>query len=200
MSLPIFPRHILPSSLQFKIVPNSVVNTGPSRVSEVWTRPGSYWTFTGTWSGIRYAAGRELDVFIDALDGSAGEFMMWDSTHTQLGDWNGTVVVDVGEQTGTALLIRGAIANTLIAPAGDRFQLDNFLYKLTEDAVADANGECTLRFRPQLLSIPTDGTELLTADPMCKMMLPDNQQGLNFASRKLVLKNFSIAGFTSIRA
>jgi len=199
MSLPIFPRHILPSSLQFKIIPNSVVNTGPTRVSEVWNRPGAYWVFSGTWSRVRYTEGRALSNFIDALDGSAGEFMMWDSTHTQLGDWNGTIVVDGSTQSGTALTIRGAVPNTLIAPAGDRFQLDSYLYKLVEDAVADQDGECTLRFRPQLFTVPTDGTALVVNDPMNKMMLPDNQQGLSFANRKLVLTDFSINGFTSIR-
>ncbi|MBA73521.1 MAG: hypothetical protein CMO73_12705 [Verrucomicrobiales bacterium] len=200
MSLPIFPRHILPSSLQFKIVPNSSVSTGPGRTSEVWTRPGAYWTFSGSWSKVRYAQGRELSNFIDALDGSRGEFMMWDSTHTQLGDWAGNIVVDGNDQSGTVLKIKNAIPNALIAPAGDRFQLDNYLYKLLEDAVADNLGECTLRFRPQLLSIPISGTGLVVNDPMNKMMLPDNQQGPSFAQRKLVLNDFSISGYTSIRA
>lgn len=200
MSIPIFPRHILPSSLQFKIIPNSKVNTGPTRVSEVWQRPGAYWVFSGNWSRIRYQHARELSNFIDALDGSFGEFMMWDSTHTQLGDWAGSLVVDGNGQSGTVLNIRGAVPNSLIAPAGDRFQLDNYLYKLIEDAVADSAGECTLRIRPQLLSVPTNGTSLIVDDPMNKMMLPDNQQGLSFANRKLVLKDFSINGFTSIRS
>ncbi|GEA06228.1 hypothetical protein KUL42_09890 [Alteromonas sp. KUL42] len=199
MSIPIFPRYILPSSLQFKIIPNSMVNSSPGRVSEVWTRPGAYWVFSGTWSRIRYADGRVLSNFIDALDGSAGEFMMWDSTHTQLGSWAGTIVTDGTNQSGTVLSIRGAVPNTLIAPAGDRFQLDNYLYKLVEDAVADQNGECTLRIRPQLFTVPTDGTGLVVNDPMNKMMLPDNQQGLSFANRKLVIQDFGINGFTSIR-
>ncbi len=200
MSLPIFPRHILPTSLQFKIVPNSRVSTGLGRTSEVWTLPGSYWTFSGHWSKVRYEQGRELSNFIDALDGSAGEFLMWDSTHTQLGNWSGSIVVDGNDQSGTVLQIRNATPNTLIAPAGDRFQLDNYLYKLIEDAVADSNGRCTLRIRRQLLSIPTDGAGLIANDPMNKMMLPDNNQGPSFAQRKLVLNDFSISGYTSIRA
>lgn len=200
MSLPIFPRHILPSSLQFKIVPNSSVSTGLGRTSEVWSRPGAYWTFSGTWSRVRYTQARELSNFIDALDGSRGEFMMWDSTHSQLGDWGGNVLVDGSSQSGTVLKIRNAVPNSLIAPAGDRFQLDNYLYKLIEDAVADNFGKCTLRIRPQLLSIPVNGTRLVVDDPMNKMMLPDNQQGPDFSQRKLVLSDFTIGGYTSIRA
>ena len=199
MSIPIFPTHILPSSLNFRILANSTVKRAQNNMSEVWKRPGAIWTFSGTWSRIRYAAGRELSDFIDDLDGSAGQFMMWDSTHSQLGNWAGSLLVDGANQTGEILTIRGAVPNTLIAPAGDRFQLDNYLYKLMDDAVADGTGSCTLRFKPQLFQVPTDGTGLVTTNPMCKMMLTDNNQGPSFANRKLVLRDFSISGYTSIR-
>lgn len=198
-SIPVFPRHILPGSLKFRIQPNSHVTTGPNRMSEVWVRPGAIWTFSATFTKIRYAPARELDTFIDSLDGSAGQFMMWDSTHRQLGEWGGTPVVNGNNQSGTVLTIRNAEPNSLIAPAGDRFQLDNYLYKLMEDAVADSSGNCTLRFRPQLFTEPTDGTSLIVTDPMCKMMLPDNAQGPNFSSRKLILTDFTISGYTSLR-
>ena len=199
MTLPVFPRHILPTRLTFKIVPNSKTVTSVNRMSEVWTRPGAYWVFQGSWSRIRYAVSRELDVFIDSLDGSAGEFMMWDSTHTQLGDWGGSIVVHGSDQSGTILQIRGATPNALIAPAGDRFQLDNYLYKLMVDAIADSNGMCTLNIRPQLFKVPLDGELLISDDPMCKMMLPDNNQGLSFAERKLVISDFTLSGYTSNR-
>ncbi|MBU2979003.1 hypothetical protein [Alteromonas sp. C1M14] len=199
MTIPIFPQHILPSSLNFRIVANSTVARSQNNMSEVWKRPGAIWTFSGTWSRIKYTYGRELGVFIDDLDGSAGQFMMWDSTHKQLGAWSGTLRVDGDDQTGEILSIRGAVPNALIAPAGDRFQLDNYLYKLMEDAVADGDGNCTLRFKPQLFLTPTDSTEIITTNPMCKMMLSDNDQGPSFASRKIILQDFSISGFTSIR-
>lgn len=199
MTYPVFPTDILPSRLEFKLMPNSQVSQGINRMVEVWTRPGTIWTMNGTWSGVRYAKARSLDVFTDELGGSGGEFMMWDSTHTQLGDWTGSIVVDGDDQTGTLLSIRGATPNALIAPKGDRFQLDYYLYKLMEDAVADANGQCQLRFNPQLFVVPADGTGLISDNPMCKMMLPDNNQGPSFASRKLVVRDFSYSAFTSIR-
>ena len=199
MTIPVFPTDIIPSRFRFRLLPNTQVTQGINRVSEVWVRPGTLWMMDGTWSNIRYQKARDLSTFIDDLNGSAGEFMMWDSTHTQLGNWGGNIVVDGNDQSGTVLNIRDAVPNALIAPKGDRFQLDNYLYKLMEDAVADAFGNCTLRFRPQLVVTPISGTGLITANPMCKMMLPDNKQGPDFASRKLVVQDFSISAYTSMR-
>jgi hypothetical protein len=199
MSLPIFPTHILPTALKFRLVPHSGYSQAPNRMVEVWRKPSAYWTFNGQWSRVRYAAARELRVFIDNLEGSAYAFLMWDSTHTQLGNWGGTVRVDGSNQTGTLLHIDGATPNALIAPAGDRFQLDDYLYSLKVDAVADANGECDLLINPQLMTIPADNTLLVHDNPMCKMMLTDDNQGPDFSKRSLVVTDFSIAGFMSMR-
>jgi hypothetical protein len=199
MSLPIFPTHILPSALKFRLVPHSGYSQAPNRMVEVWQKPSAYWEFSGQWSRVRYTPAREARVFIDNLEGSAYEFLMWDSTHTQLGNWGGTVRVDGINQTGTLLHIDGATPHAMIAPAGDRFQLDDYLYSLRVDAVADANGECDLLINPQLMTLPTDNTVLIHDNPMCKMMLPDDKQGPDFSKRSLVVTNFSIAGFMSMR-
>jgi hypothetical protein len=200
MSIETFPVDILPTSLSFKLMPNSGFNKANNNMVEVWTRQGAYWMFTANFSRVRYANARRIRNLIDSLDGSVGEFMMWDSTHTQLGNWAGTIKVKGGSQTGTALDVDGATPSAVIAPRGDRFQLGEYLYVLTEDAVADASGACELRFLPQLMSIPSDNELLISTNPMCKMMLPDNNQGPDFASRSLVLTDFSVKGFMSMRS
>lgn len=200
MSLPVFPRDILPTELRFRLMPNSGFNKAKNNVAEVWKHPGAYWMFSGQWNNARYSNARRLDNFIAKLEGSAGEFMMWDSTHQQLGDWNGVLVVDGANQSGTQLLIRGAVPNELIAPEGDRFQANNYLYRLAQDAVADSSGRCTLSIYPQIITVLNDGEPLITDDPMCKMMLQDNNQGLDTTRRRLVISNFSLGGFMSVRS
>lgn len=199
MTIETFPL-ILPSELDFKPVPNSHSSLSSNNYSEVWAHPGGIWTFNATWRNIRYANARVLNNFLLNLDGQAGQFKMWDSTHSQLGSWGGTVVVDGNDQTGRLLSIRGATPSTLIAPAGDRFEINDYLYQLTQDAVADGTGRCDLRFWPELIVIPADGTALITTNPTNKMMLQDNNQGPSFARRKLNVRDFSIAGYTSKRA
>ena len=200
MSLPVFPVDTLPTSLSFKLVPHSGFAQSPNRMVEVWRKPSAYWTFDGYWSGVRYAKARILNNFIDALEGSYGEFLMWDSTHKQLGNWGPTITVRSNNQTGQMLEIQGATPNSLIAPAGDRFQLDNYLYKLKVDAIADSFGHCDLLFSPQLMQIPVVGAPLITTNPMCKMMLKDDNQGPGFSNRSLVVTDFNIAGFMSMRS
>ena len=199
MTIATFPTDILPASLDFRLVPHSGYQQSANRMVETWRKPSAYWTFDGSWSRVRYLKARELRNFIDLLEGSVGEFMMWDSTHKQLGNWGVGVRVFGDNQTGRTLRIQGATPNTLIAPAGDRFQLDYYLYKLMVDAVADSNGQCDLVISPQLMQIPAINTPLITSNPMCKMMLPDDNQGPRFSKRKLVVTDFSISGFMSMR-
>lgn len=199
MTIATFPTDILPASLDFRLVPHSGYHQSTNRMVETWRKPSAYWTFSGSWSRVRYLKARELRNFIDLLEGSSGEFMMWDSTHTQLGNWGPSIRVFGGDQTGRTLTIYGATPHSLIAPAGDRFQLDGYLYKLMVDAVADAQGECTLNISPQLMQIPVNDTPLITTNPMCKMMLPDDDQGPRFSKRTIVVTDFSISGFMSMR-
>ena len=199
MAIETFPL-ILPSELEFRPVYNVQVALSDNNYSEVWAHPGGYWSFNGTWRNVRYAQARDLLAFLLNLDGPAGEFKMWDSTHTQFGDWAGSIVVDGDNQTGRLLSVRGATPGALIAPKSDRFEVDDYMYQLREDAVADAQGKCDLRFWPELIVSPADGAGLITTNPMNKMMLRDNNQGPSFARRKLVVRDFNIAGYTSKRA
>jgi hypothetical protein len=50
------------------------------------------------------------------------------------------------------------------------------------------------------MTVPSDNTALIHVNPMCKMMLQDDNQGPRMSQRSLVVTDFSIAGFMSMRA
>lgn len=150
-----------------------------------------YWEGELKYENLNPVQTREMRVWINNQRGGAGEFYFRDITHTQQGAWGGSIVVDGANQDGIALNVRGAIPNQLIAPAGDRFQLGEHLYELTQDITADGAGQAQLNFLPDIRIIPTDGQTIISTDPACKCMLYPNQKAPQGTTRKHLVSSFS---------
>lgn len=164
-----------PSQVNFALSSLSDTSSNPFNPSEKVSEQEEYWVGEHTVERMDEVQVRAMNQFIIKQRGPAGSFWYRDVRHKQLGTWNGSLVVDGINQDGIALSVRGGAFSQLIAPAGDRFQLGDYLYELIEDAVTNGSGRCELSFLPDLRVIPTDGQSLIVNDPLCKCRLLPKQ-------------------------
>lgn len=188
-----------PYGLSWDLQPLAPVQENPFNASVQVGEPTELWRGELDYRNLSMAEVRLLATMLRRLRGPAGEFWFSDVTYTRQGNWGGTIVVDGNNQDGTALAIRGATPNQLIAPAGDRFQLGDHLYELMADATANGSGRCTLSFLPDIRVIPTDGTALQTTSPRCKCMLMPDQELPGVTTKRSRLSSYKFKFRESVR-
>ncbi|EKE75183.1 hypothetical protein B3C1_07901 [Gallaecimonas xiamenensis 3-C-1] len=155
--------------------------------------PGAYWEASLAFDNLNKARATELDVLLLKLAGMANRLWLWDHAFAMPnGLAGGTPVVDGGPQTGKSLAIRGCAASQLFLVAGDYFQLGSQLFRMTEDATADASGRTTLVFESSIRNAATDGATIVTTKPKALMMLADDNQAPRRSGRRLVLSSFTL--------
>jgi hypothetical protein len=158
-----------------------------------------YWDGELEYRNLDATQQRDMRNFIIKKRGTAGEFWFVDYAHSNLGTWAGTPVVDGAGQDGTILAVKGLNANVTVGLYGDRFQLGDYLYELTSDAVTSGTGRVTLEFLPDLRVVPADNATLNVTNPRCKCMLQPNQTPPQATSKKALLSSFKFKFRESLR-
>jgi hypothetical protein len=109
--------------------------------------------------------------FLMSLKGKLGTFLLGDPLKaTASGFLGGTPVVDLANQTGDVLNIRGATANiTNWLRAGDYIQLgtnnSSRLYRVLNNVNTNATGRASIDIWPNLRSSPADAQSVITSNP-----------------------------------
>jgi len=113
--------------------------------------------------------------FLAGLRGSYGSFYWGPSV---AGDPSGAMASDGGspliKDAGAALAVGDTVltvdgftagAVTGFAKTGDWFEVDDYLYRLTEDSNKNASGEVTFTFQPPLKTAPADNAPVTVTSP-----------------------------------
>jgi len=76
----------------------------------------------------------------------------------------------------TVLTVDGFTAGAVtgFAKSGDWFEVDYYLYRLTEDANKNASGEVTFTFQPPLKTAPADNAPVTVTNPQGVFRLKSN--------------------------
>ncbi|QPG06564.1 hypothetical protein IT774_05165 [Salinimonas marina] len=188
-----------PSRSGFRVVPMAQITYNPfNNVETVYEEPGEKWEADLEWFFLTQAESRDFRTFLNKHV-NYGRFYLRDSAHENLGSWGGTIQVDGANQDGRILAIKNATASKAIAPAGDRFTLDGFLYELTEDATANSSGKATLKFTPELRTRPVSGTALIKSDPYGTFMLKTPASIPTFSRTRLGARDMSLSFVEALR-
>lgn len=179
-----------PAAIKFSLMSMSSMKENPFNPRVEVFEGDEYWSGEMTFKNLNPIQTRAMRSFINQCRGTAGQFWVDDVSHTQIGNWSGSIVVDGDNQDGIELSIKGAEANESIAPMGDRFQLGEHLYELTHDVAADSTGRAVLRFLPDIRIIPNDGQALITESPKCKCLLTPNQTPAQGTATKKLLSEY----------
>lgn len=139
---------------------------------------------TLTWKLTRVES-FDLEAFLWECDGPAGRFYLGIHPRaTPRGNPLGVPVVDGAANSGGSLASRGWTPNAAgVLLRGDYIGVNNELKMLRADANADADGKLTLSIKPNLRTVPADGTPIVTAAPKGIFRLLDDNQ-VKFAYRK----------------
>ncbi|MGE0206043.1 MAG: hypothetical protein AB7E70_20930 [Hyphomicrobiaceae bacterium] len=114
--------------------------------------------------------------FLVNLNGRGGRFYGYDpDCRTPRGTWAGSPVVNGSNQGGASLILDGFTAGATVR-AGDYFQVGTELKMVTADGTADGSGNLTVSFKPVLRGPPADDAAIVSTNPVCIMMLADDEQ------------------------
>lgn len=106
--------------------------------------------------------------FHDYISGRAAgnfQFLSWVSAAR-------CVLVNGASQTGNKLIVDGLPASTLgVARAGDLFEVNGELKRLTADLNSDGSGNGYMIFEPSLRTAPANNAPIIFRSPMGKFML-----------------------------
>jgi hypothetical protein len=90
------------------------------------------------------------------------------------------------------VLISGAPQRSFPLYAGDNVQLGNFLYRLTEDAVADGLGRAYLRMNRGLLEVVNHGSSMVTRNARTPMRLVDDDQTRRSIDAQRLVREYTL--------
>lgn len=191
---PVFSNQFYPSNSDAYVVSNSEMDisslNGSQRISE---NPGEGWEVNYKFGVMYPADAREVKGLLQRLRGYRHAVRLLDTTYSHIGPWGAGIQVDGAGQYGLSLNIKGAPANTTIAYATDRFRLDQ-LHELTEDAVTDSNGKCTLKLANEVRELTVDEQAIVTdLDQLfvtCRWADPD--QIRQFKGRARLYRNITL--------
>jgi hypothetical protein len=126
--------------------------------------------------------------FYDYISGrSAGnfQFLSWVSAAR-------CALVNGASQTGGALIIDGLPTSTNgLARAGDWFEVNGELKRLTADLNSDGSGNGFLMFEPTLRSSPADNTPVIFRSPMGRFLIA--QESTSWGTRPGILSDIELS-------
>lgn len=124
------------------------------------------------------AQAAEYVAFLTNLGGMSGRFFGYDPiSRTPRGNMSGsTLLVNGASQVGKSIVCDGAAATTTVLKAGDYIEFNNELKMVTADATSDGSGNVTISFAPAIRNSPADNAGITSTNPVCTMMLVDDQQ------------------------
>jgi len=141
--------------------------------------PGAKWTATLTFNNRTGKEARLLQGFFAGLQGRAGRFWLTPTGWYPLGtvDRAGSLTAQAS-QGATTLTANGFEAyQPELLCAGDWFEINGALKKVTSTASSNLNGTATIEFTPPLRVTLPAGTEVRVNEPRCQMMLTDDSVG-----------------------
>ncbi len=140
---------------------------------------GQRWRATWTLPQMTKANAASWIAFFLKLKGMSETFTASDPDwQTNLGAWSGTPLVNGAGQTGNTLLIDGAsLSVTGWGKAGDYFNVNSKLYRLTADCNSNGSGEVTLEFEPPIYVAPADNAAITKNPATVQMRLLDDTSG-----------------------
>lgn len=154
----------------------STLLNGTTRTAE--GRYAETFTASGTSTHVSYydlVSGRSTGDF---------QFLSWASVSR-------CALVNGGSQTGGKLAIDGLPTSTeRLAIAGDWFEVNGELKRLTADLNSDASGNGYLIFEPTLRSSPADNIPVIFRSPMGKFLLAEESTG--WGTRPGILSDIEI--------
>lgn len=145
----------------FKMTPRNAVVMDSSPFTghqQVQSFGGEWWECSVSLPLMNRAEAEEWMSFINLLRGPTYTFLMGDPDGaTPRGVGTGTILVDGGSQTGTAIDLKGFTTSTTnILRAGDYLQIGNNLYKVLTDTDSDSSGLATVDIFPRIRTSPAD--------------------------------------------
>jgi len=138
--------------------------------------PGAKWSVTLTFNNRAGKEARILQGFFTGLQGRAGRFWLTPTDWSPIGtvDRAGSLVAQAS-QGATVITAGGFEANqTELFCAGDWFEINGALKKVTSTAASNSAGTATIEFTPPLRVTLPAGIEVRVNEPRCQMMLTDD--------------------------
>ncbi|EKE79727.1 hypothetical protein [Idiomarina xiamenensis] len=150
----------------FQIVTATELLFSPyNKVEEVWEEPGDKWRCTLAFNFLTRAEFRLLDAHLASLRGHVGVTTIRDYAHENAVLNSSTLICDVDGEHGTSISVFGAGSSQPVAAAGDRCQVGNQLFKITQDSTSDGTGRAVLHVQPEIRKPLTVGTPVITQQP-----------------------------------
>ena len=163
----VFPSFPKPASATVSSFSPTVVSVTHGLKRQVRSRGAHLWSIELSWPPKKRAAFAALWAFAVAQRGQYGVFEFILPEHPPRGVATGTPVVDGADQTGRTLATSGWTPSTSgILKIGDFLKLETQakVYMLTADAASDGSGNALLSIEPALVSVPSDGEEVVVHD------------------------------------
>lgn len=167
-------------SSSFYLESNSQVFESPlSRTQQVLELQGQRWRATWTLPPMTKADAAPWIAFFLQLKGRLNTFTASDPDwQANLGAWSGTPLVKGASQTGNSLIIDGCTNSiTGWGKAGDYFNVNSKLYRLTADCNTNGSGETTLVFEPPIYVAPADNAPITKNPATVEMRLMSDSDG-----------------------
>lgn len=178
MAVEDFPDIFAPDSEEWTLTYNTQVFesdlNGAIQTAEL---PGARWSVRMTLTNRQGKQARELQGFLAGLHGRSGRFWVTPADWEPLGNPDGAGQVSADASGGTSIDTSGwtpDIAELLVA--GDYFEVNGELKKMTATVASDATGLATLVFAPPLRQPVTIGMSIRVVEPRAQMMLVDDGQ------------------------
>ena len=192
-----FPE-ITPSKSGFYIQPANAISYNPINKVKIISRlTGEKWKATLNWTFLKKPDAIQIRGFLNRHI-NHDRFYLRDTAHSNQGDWASEIRVNGANQYGTLLLVDGTKPNNVFY-AGDRFEIDGFMYELTADKVASSTGIVSLEFMPELRRIPADNTMLNGTNPYGTFMLENTKQIPSFSGNRRGVRNTTINFIEALR-
>jgi hypothetical protein len=166
-----------PSTLTWGLRSSTLTHLSPlSGSMRTLSTPGARWAFSAAWPAISGSDRRLIEAFIAQLNGRAGRFYYSPPEYHFPKGTARTATVNGAGQTGSAINVSLVAFATLLA--GDFFEVNGELKRMTASATADAGGAATLSFGPPLRAAPPNGAAISLTAPRATFMLSDDQAAL----------------------
>jgi len=172
ISAPTLPKH---SSIRWIERNNVGISESPiSFKQDVFDWDADKWIIQVSIDPLTREEAAPWSAFLSALKGRRGTFLYGDIlTASPQGLGGGTPKVNGNLQTGRVLITDGWPNSTLVLKAGDRFQVNNSLYKVLSDATTNGSGQVSIDVWPSLRA-HADNADLILSNPKCIFRLTDN--------------------------
>lgn len=174
MAVKSWPASITPDAEDWRLQFNSQVFTSDlNGAIQTAKLPGARWTVSRTFSNRQGGEARALQGFLAGLHGMSGRVYVTPSDWAPYGSPSGSPTVSANQNSGsTTISTTGWTASVSgLLLAGDYFEVNGELKKVTADANSDASGNATLEFSPPLRLAATTGMTIRYTEPRCIMMM-----------------------------